>query len=202
MISEVIYYFLFFWNKKLACFFNHVLLAARTIWTDCKLQLVGFFLEIYLLYLEERELFCLHILMKFRVCQHICSRKKYGKYTNISVVKWVLFRVNPESVKRICWRQGVSLFQVLFFARFDYFSMFHNTFAARAPIWEIIKYGKNLAKKKKHKPGSINPKPEFVVYPVTASKLVVCLICYYFHASVHPISRGKQTYLLWCHTAS
>ena len=98
MISEVIYYFLFFWNKKLACFFNHILLAALTIWTDCKLQLVGFFLEIYLLYLEERELFCVHILMKFRVCQHICSRKKY-KYTNISV-KWVLFRVNPESVDR------------------------------------------------------------------------------------------------------
>ena len=149
MISEVIYYFLFFWNKKLACFFNQVLLAARiTIWTDCKLQLVGFFLEIYLLYLEERELFCVHILMKFRVCQHICSRKKY-KYTNISV-KWVLFRVNPESVKRICWRQGVSLFQVLFFARFDYFSMFHNTFAARAPIWEIIKHSKKLAKIKEH----------------------------------------------------
>ena len=131
----------------MACFFNHVLLAARTIWTDCKLQLVGFFLEIYLLCLEERELFCVHILMKFRVCQHICSRKKY-KYTNISV-KWVLFRVNPESVKRICWRQGVSLIQVIF-ARFDYFSMFHNTFAARAPIWEIIKHSKKLAKIKEH----------------------------------------------------
>ena len=86
-----------------------------------------------------------------------------NKFVKIHIMQWQIrfwypkmeFRVICEIIPTKCifWRQVEHRFSSFFcqiFAMFVDFSKFHSPFDVRAPLWKIIKYGKNLSKEEEN----------------------------------------------------